>query len=79
MNTFKELTCSLPPISLFCFTVFWAGAHTKSEKRREQRVLSWEEILDHMLHPMVLNKEKMDRAKGQRKKALFAPNCAPIL
>ena len=59
--------------------MFQDEAHTEWEKRKEQRIASWWEILGYMLYLMVPNKEKMGRATGQIKKDLFAHNCVPIL
>lgn len=53
--------------------MFLDEEHTKLEKRKEQMIQSRLEILDHMLHLMLPDKEKMARAKEQIKKDLFAP------
>lgn len=52
--------------------MFQDEAHVKLKKRKEQKIQTWQEILEHMLYLMVPNKEKMGRAKGQIKTVLFA-------
>lgn len=42
--------------------MFLDEEHTKLEKRKEQMIQSRLEILDHMLHLMLPDKEKMARA-----------------
>lgn len=77
MKTVKEFVLSCTANDLFCFIVFQDRASTQLEKKKEQKIQSWWEILDYGLYLMVPNKEKMGRAKGQKKEDLFAHIALP--
>lgn len=69
MRAFKELKSYLTTSKkIFEFIMLPDEAHTKWEKRKEQMMHN----LDHMIHLMAPDREKMSRAKGQRKKGVLA-------